>query len=369
MAWELFMPTRVLFGQGTAARLPELLEEYGIRKPALVCGKSALGTKTARQFTRVFSGIRANPTAQNVRDFAAFLLEAEADGVVALGGGSVLDCAKAAAGEVRKKRLNNSQGAGNVPLGESIFAGAKLPLFALPTTAGTGSEVTSIAVISDGNTKQPHAAPEFYPAVALVDPAFTVSCPPNVTAESGIDALSHALEALWSINHRPPCDELALHATRLILHNLEAAYNEPENLSARGAMSEGSLLAGLAFSQTKTAGVHACSFPLTVRYGLSHGAACGFTLAAFTRVNATAENHRLDTLSQSLGFAGAFALADEIDRLKSALALPLTLAQAGIPDDELPQLARESLHPNIKNNPVPMDEGAVLALLESLRQR
>ncbi|MDR2525179.1 MAG: iron-containing alcohol dehydrogenase [Oscillospiraceae bacterium] len=342
MAWEFHQPTRILFGAGEAKRLAQLLEEYQIRRPALVCGKSQRKTWIAEAlndcWAGVFSDIQPNPTTQNARECAAFLRESRADGVVALGGGSVLDCAKVAA-EV-------------------------LPLLALPTTAGTGSEVTNIAVLTGEGGKQPAAKPEYYPLVALVDPALTFTCPPQVTAESGMDALAHALEAMWSKQHTDLCDALACKAAQLIFTGIEAAYQNGAALSARAAMSEGALLAGMAFSQTKTAAVHACSFPLTQRYGLSHGAACAFTLAAFARINADARLHKLAKL---LGFADFFALAVEIERLQKALELPQTLIDAGIPAAELPLLSAESLRfANMQNNPAAMDEAKLLAMFRAL---
>jgi alcohol dehydrogenase len=314
-------------------RLPDFLAG---RRAALLRSKSA--PEVPGDFVGEFAGIRPNPTKENVADCAAFLRDAQAEVVVALGGGSVLDCAKAAANG--------------------------LPLLALPTTAGTGSEVTCISVVSDdaAGSKAPLSSPGFYPQIALVDPELTYTCPRKVTAESGMDALSHAIEALWSVHRSPASDALALAAAHKILGALEAACEN--NTAARMAMSEGSLLAGLAFSQAKTAGSHACSFPLTVRYGLSHGAACAFTLAAFMRLNP------FEAQAQALGFASAAALADAIDRRKAALGLPCTLKDAGIALADLPGLAAACLQPaNMQNNPVPMDETALVRLFKTLDAR
>jgi alcohol dehydrogenase len=328
----------VIFGIEETARLPALLEELQIKNPALICGKHVLGTSFAQNFCETFCEIQPNPTKENRDRCAAFLCEAHADGVVALGGGSVLDCAKAAA--------------------------EGLPLIALPTTAGTGSEVTNIAVLTDGGRKTPQAKYDYFPKIAIVDPVLSLTCPAKVTAESGMDALSHAVESLWSKGHRPPCDALAAKAIGLILANIKTAYDDGGNLAARAAMSEGALLAGLAFSQTRTAAVHACSFPLTVRYGLSHGAACAFTLAAFARVNA---NEHLHGIAKTLDFVDFFAFANEIDRLNDSLGLPRTLKEAGIPKEDLPLLAQACLLPaNMQNNPVTLTAADIQTLLERL---
>jgi len=235
--------------------------------------------------------------------------------------------------------------------------------------SGTGSEVTCISVLSDidARRKAPRADPAMYPAAALVDPAFTVTVPPGVTAATGMDALSHAIEALWSIHHNPAADALALRAAPRILRNIETAYANPGDKAARTNLSEGSLLAAMAFSQAKTAAAHACSFPLTMRYGLPHGAACAITLPALCRINAPAEDGRLHAIARELGFADAFALADELDRLNAALRLPRTLQAAGIPVADLPALALECLEPpNIRNNPVPMGADAIVAMFMGL---
>ncbi|MDR0531484.1 MAG: iron-containing alcohol dehydrogenase [Oscillospiraceae bacterium] len=329
--WQWSLPTRVIFGPGARACLPEFIAG---KRAALVRSRSA--GSVPGDYAGEFSGIRPNPTVENVRDCAAFLSAMGAEIVVAVGGGSVLDCAKAAA--------------------------KALPLIALPTTAGTGSEVTNISVVSDDavHTKTPQMSPDYFPAIAIVDPELTYTMPRRVAAESGVDALSHAIEALWSIHHNPASDALALRACRLIFDHLAPSCEG--GLASRDAMSEGSLLAGLAFAQTRTAGVHASSFPLTARYGLSHGAACGFTLAAFARLNG------IDSHARALGFADSAALADEIDRIKKALGLPVYLADAGIAEPDLPQLARDCLQPpNMRNNPVAMDEAGMLRLLLSLK--
>lgn len=329
--WEWSFPTRVIFGAGTRGRLPEFLEG---KRAALVRSRSV--GDVPGDYIGVFSGIRPNPTKKNVADCAAFLRDSGAEIVVALGGGSVLDCAKAAA--------------------------VGLPVVAVPTTAGTGSEVTSVCVLSDENTgaKASISGPEYYPAIAVVDPGLTYTMPRKVAAESGLDALSHALEALWSRLRNPASDGIALEAIRLILDSLEPAC--AGDTAARDHMSLASLLAGMAFSQTKTAGVHACANPLTVGYGLSHGASCAFTLAAFTRING------IDHHARALGFENAGELADKIDSMKAALGLPLTLAQAGISASDLPTLAEACLPaPNLRNNPVAMDKAKLLALFGTLR--
>jgi alcohol dehydrogenase len=231
-------------------------------------------------------------------------------------------------------------------------AAGGLPVVALPTTAGTGSEATCISVLTDdAGQKMPRTDASYFPKAAIVDPALTVTVPPGVTAATGMDALSHAIEALWSIHHSPASDALALRAVARILPNIEAAYANPNDKSARTAMGEGSLLAALAFSQAKTAAAHACSFPLTMRYGLPHGTACAFTLPVLCRINADAEDGRLHAIARELGFAGgserdaALAFADELDRLNASLACPAHCKTQASPYRTCPAWPRSACSP------------------------
>jgi len=352
MSWSFFNPVKIRFGPGVASETVDFLRELGVSRAALVADPAALRFGLTDVVTgpapglfvaeEIYARMQPNPTVQNMMDCAAFLARMEADAVVAIGGGSALDCAKAAAGG--------------------------LPVIALPTTAGTGSEATCISVLTDAEgRKVPRANPAYYPRVAVVDPEFILTVPPGVTAATGMDALSHAVEALWSIHHSPASDALALRAAAGILRSIEAAYANPHDRNARCAMSEGSLLAALAFSQAKTAAAHACSFALTMRYGLPHGTACAFTLPALCRLNAPAEDGRLHGIARELGYDDAFAFADELDRLNASLGLPRTLKDAGIPLADLPDLALECMvPPNMRNNPVAMDARAVERLFFTL---
>ena len=352
MNWTFHNPVKIRFGAGTAAETADFLRELGVKRAALVaspsslrCGYTDIITQAAPQLfvtDEIFARVQPNPTVQNMMDCAAFLARVKADAVVAVGGGSVLDCAKAAAGG--------------------------LPVIALPTTAGTGSEVTCISVLTtDEGEKKPRADFSYYPKVAIIDPALTRSVPRGVTAATGMDALSHAIEALWSIYHNPASDALALRAAPLLMKNIEAAFANPDDMDARSALCEGSLLAAQAFSQAKTAAAHACSFTLTMRYGLPHGTACAFTLPVLCRINAPAEDGRLHEIARAMGYADAFAFADELDRLNAALGLPRTLQDAGIPLSDLPALALDCLvPPNMANNPVPMDAATVEAMFKGM---
>lgn len=369
MSWTYAQPVEIVFETGGLGRLAQICRGRGWQKGILVCDPYFADSGLARALLGesgglllgVYAKVTPNPLLEEVDACAALLRDCAADFAVAVGGGSAIDCAKAACAV--------AAGGGNARdyhSGQKALPTRGLPLVAVPTTAGTGTEATSVSVLTDPalGKKAPMGGPALYPRVALVDPALTVSLPPAVTASCGLDALSHALEAFWSKNHQPVCDALALHAAGLVFEWLPRAWENGADLAAREKMSEASVLAGLAFVLPKTAAAHAISFPLTNRYGLPHGEACAFTLGALCGINA---DERLEGFARSLGFAGAAQMGARIEEMKRRFGMRRTLREAGIPPDEVGELARLSRHPNLDNNPVPLDEAALVALFLSLQ--
>jgi len=224
--------------------------------------------------------VTPNPDLADVERWCAAAPEAwaRAEVVVGLGGGSALDSAKAlATARGSAARVHRALG--------GTLDGDPLPLLAIPTTAGTGSEVTSWATLWDraGNRKHSLADRRLYPSHALVDPALMLSAPRGVTLASGLDALSHALESLWNVNANPVSAACAVSAARAILATLPALMADLGSLALRERMAQASLLAGLAFSNTKTALAHSLSYPLTLQRGVPHGIACSFSLPQVMR--------------------------------------------------------------------------------------
>lgn len=201
------------------------------------------------------------------------------------------------------------------------------------------------------------------PKIAIVDPELTYSVPPRTTMNTGLDALAHALEGYWSVNHQPICDAYATEAVRLILDNLEAAYKDGGDTKARRNMSLASLLAGLAFAQPKTAASHACSYPLSADYHLPHGEACAFTLDSLVRINA---DERLETLCHRVGLDSTEALAERIAYFKSLGGLKTRLCE--LCDVDIEKLSEDcAAHPLMKNNPVALDKAALVRMFEGLK--
>lgn len=372
MKWFYTQPVDIHFETGGLAAIGSLIAAQGYRKGLLVCDpfltKNGLADKIVQlshgAIKAVYSDITPNPRVEEVDACAAIIRAETLDFVVATGGGSSMDCAKAACAVARTQDSITAYHSG----GKKLPADA-VPLIAIPTTAGTGSEVTCVAVLSDEarGLKAPIASNVLYPKLVLIDAELTLSVPPKVTASTGLDVLSHALEGFWSRAHQPICDALALHAAKLAFTYLPQAFDCGDDLHAREKMCEASVIAGLAFTLPKTAASHACSFPLTSVYHLPHGEACAFTLGRLCEINAAAEDGRLEGFAHALGFESAAAMGWHIDELKRYTGMACTLADAKIPLGEVRALAERCTHPNILNNPVPLAPDDVEKLLLSLQ--
>lgn len=369
-----FQQVPIEFGAGKLQRLPDIIRARAWRKGLLITTKSIAANGTAERvvkesgglITDFTYGIQPNPTVQNTSDCIEMLCNGEYDFAVALGGGSVLDCAKAAAALAPAAATAQQFFSGDFVLTEP-----GLPLIAVPTTAGTASEITRVSVISDPVTgrKRPFNSPFLYPAYALIDPLLTISCNKKVTAASGIDVLAHSLEALYSQHHQPFTDLFAKHAAALVFRYLQTAYDEPENIEARTKMAEASVAAGMAFNLTQTAVAHACSYPLTEMLGIPHGEACAFTLPKFWLLNAQdeAEGPRLQDISRELGFRDAAHLAERTEELKQHLELRTSWKEIGVETDEqLQQIIEASFAPNIYNNPVTLTKESLYAFFNRI---
>ena len=355
-------PVEIHFGRGKLAQLPELLAARGLHRALIVCRRhfAPAAQRLVEQGSAiaVFSGLQLDPQLSGVEESVRLARKYDADCVIGIGGGSAMDTAKYAAAVAPTDADALAFFNGERPLPER-----GLPIIAVPTTSGTGSEVTQVSVISHGAVKRTTNHPVFMPVLALVDPDLSDTVPPRVVMCTGLDALAHALEGYWSKNHQPIPDLMAVEAVRLILENLETAWREPDSREAHERMAYAALLGGLSFALPKTAACHACSYPICEHFHVSHGEACAFTLDSFVRINA---DDRLEELCRRAGIGDTEALAGWINRMKELAGLPTRLSQLGEADTA--QLAREcAVHPLMSNNPVPMDEAALQQLFEALR--
>ncbi len=356
-------PVRIWFGSGMFARLESVMEELGCRKCVLVCGRHFAPEARAMMekmpaVAAVYGEVEQNPQLAGVAETVRLARSLGADAIVGIGGGSAMDTAKFAAAAAPGDAEVEAYYTGAVP-----FPGKPLTVIAVPTTAGTGAEVTQVSVMSRGKEKRSINNPLFMPTAAIVDPSLTMTVPPRTTMNTGLDALAHALEGFWSRNHQPIADLFAVESVRIIMENLETAWRDGTNAEARGNMLYASLLAGLAFSNPRTAGCHACSYPLSEDYHLPHGEACAFTLDSFVRVNA---DGRLEELCRKAGLSGTAELADRIAALKAMAGLRTRLSDLG--DVDMDRLCRDcAAHVLMNNNPVKMDEAALREMFEKLK--
>lgn len=340
MTANYFNPVQSVYGPGALSRLPELLAG---RKAALVTFPEAraigllarLEAVLGDSLACVIDQVLPNPdVAELATTWEAFWREhADTEVIVAVGGGSAIDTAKAL-------MVGNDSGRFDQLVaglaGEAAFAPTRFKtLIAVPTTAGTGSEVTPWATIWDRERQKKYSLHlrETWPAYAVIDPELMLSLPATVTLQSGLDALSHALESIWNVNANPVSDTFAIAAVRDTLEVLPALMREPQSLALRGRMALAALKAGMAFSNTKTALAHSISYEMTLRHGLPHGIACSFTLPMVLELAIGHSAERDKVLAQALGVPLASAprhLADFIE----GLGVKTRFADYGVDEEE-----------------------------------
>lgn len=356
MSIDLFQsPERLLFGWGSLGKTGEEALRYGT-KALLVSGKTSsrasgaldavcASLKSAGITVTLFCEVESDPSVHTVTVGATLAKDSGADVVIALGGGSPLDAAKAISVMATHS--------GNIVDYEKTALHRKgIPVIAIPTTAGTGSEVTKFVVITDTDRKVKMliSSPFLIPRVALLDPQLTLSIPPAFTAGPGMDALTHAIEAYQSSLASPTTDVFALSAIRLIGANLVKATLNGANVEARTAMLLGQLHAGLAFGNASVALVHAMSRPLGAHFGIPHGQANAILLPWVMEYNRPACPEKFVHIAEALGCDVQGLPRKEASRLAvttvreiyADTGLPLTLAELGIPAEALPQLAQDA---------------------------
>jgi phosphonate metabolism-associated iron-containing alcohol dehydrogenase len=354
-------PVRVVAGRGSLDHLPELVAD---REALLITSDGAVTRGTVRRIegllgtrlAHIEASVEPNPTIESVTRCFREIENAEFDLVVALGGGSTIDTAKAVAlladGQVSPDWIDNHLRK-RAPKPCILFAA---PIIAIPTTSGTGSEVTQWATIWDERSGDKHSLADrcLYPECALLDPELTETLPLDVTLFSALDALSHACESVWNINANPVSDALAVQAGTALFSILDDSFSETYTSSAaRDSLQTASLLAGLAFSNTGTALAHSISYALTGRLGVPHGAACSFALPEVLRFNAEIGPSRLAPILSFLHSHSADEAVDQLYGLFSEIGLRGYLSRwisgaADIDTLDLPLIAPARASNNIR---------------------
>lgn len=367
----LRLPNSIESGPGCAAEaIGRTMRAQGARRVLVVTSPSVRAAveamipswRTDGAAVEIFSAVPPEPSAAVCESARSHARGLAPDLVVAVGGGSVLDLGKlVAALHDRSEPVTAFYGIGRV-------AGRRTALLCVPTTAGTGSEVSPNALVRDDATgsKQAVISPCLVPDGAIIDPGLMVSLPPALTATTGIDALSHCLEAYVNRAAHPMVDRIALEGVRLVASHLVRAVEEGSDLEARSGMAAGSLYGGLCLGPVNTAGVHALAYPLAGEFHLPHGLSIALLLPHVIRFNLPAMVGRHAMLARVLGVqsdddTGAAAqLPDRVQELISACGIPTGLGRHGVTRDAIPRLAAAALKVTrlLRNNPREIDAAA-----------
>lgn len=341
------MPTEVIFGAGSVSSLRDATQCY--RRPVVICGRqSARATGALDAVLRqvphatVLEGVPENPETSFCDRTAGQCREARFDAIIGLGGGSALDAAKAIA------LLAANGGRCDDYFSLPTAVAPPLPVFAVPTTAGTGSEVTPYAVLVDPvtRTKKTLKHPGIFPALAVLDPALTVSLPPSVTIATALDALSQGMEGYVSIRSTSPSDLLALEVCRRVRMALQAALDDPGNLAARGELLYAAMLSGVVIAQTGTTLVHGMGYYYTLEYGIAHGAANALLLPPVFQYNARHLPEKVAALANALGVraeaepdAAGNAISDALYNFYAEIGFPRAARDHGVPEEAAARFA------------------------------
>ena len=368
-SYQLHFPDEIVFGPGTLASLPDQLPSGG--KVLLVTGYSAQKnglldrlSELLRDFSPVtVCGIAAEPPLDEADRLIELGRQHQVTAVVAVGGGSVMDAAKTAAALIPAggKVRDYFDGRRKITV-RGLFCAA------LPTTAGTGAEITPNAVFIEPVTQVKRSIRHRFlvPDLALVDPELTLSSPPAVTAASGMDALTQAIESMVSLGANHATEALAAQAVELIYRHLSAACAHPDDLAARTAMAEGSMLTAMAFSHSGLGAVHGIGHPVGSLLHLPHGFTCAVLLVPVMEWNLPAVRDKFTRLAQLCGHDSAEDFIAGVRRLRDAIGIPGHFHDAGLKPEHFPFVIANCRSGSMKANPRPMTDADVVTILQKL---
>lgn len=370
----------LLEGPGAIKQLPELIKSKGLKNVLVVTDKGLMGLhlldglfakleETGIEFV-VYDGTQPNPTIDNIEDALQLYLDNNCQAVIAFGGGSPMDCAKATAARVSNPKKSVRQMRGLLKITHKLP-----PLFAVPTTAGTGSETTVAAVVTDPTTHEKNAIndPKLRPKYAVLDPELTVGLPPHITSTTGMDALTHAVEAYIGKSNVKSTENYAEKATKMIFDNIKTAYSDGKNIEAREQMLKASYYAGMAFTRAYVGYVHAIAHNLGGFYGVPHGLANAVILPYVLEYYGETAHARLAKLAVISGVKTdgtdaekANAFIEAIKQLNKDMNIPDKFDF--IKDEDIPTIVKRALKEGNPLYPVPkiMDEADCEAVIRRL---
>ncbi|NQU79390.1 phosphonoacetaldehyde reductase [Candidatus Woesearchaeota archaeon] len=377
------MTQNIYSGYGSYRNLEQTLKELSPKKIFLVTGKASYLSCGARQlldpilkkYSYVhFHDFEINPKIEDIKKGISLMNKEECDLVVAVGGGSVIDVSKAV------NILSAQEGdVEQYVTGNDKIKQEGLPLVAIPTTAGTGSESTHFSVVYKGKVKYSLAHEFMLPDYVILDPIFTEQLPPHITACTGMDALCQAIESLWSVNSTEESRECSRQAIDMIRNNIFKAVNMPDRIS-REAMLKGANLAGKAINISKTTAAHAVSYPITSYFGVSHGHAVALTLPYFIVFNGQVDDTNLndmrgpdfvrkimDDLYNLLGVKVSYEARDMFITLMNNIGLETRLSKLGVDRKGIEIIIKNGFNPQrVKNNPRTLTEETLRIILEGI---
>jgi len=351
LKFSYFLPTKLTFGFGAIDGIGSEAKALGASRALVVTDKVMVKTGIVRRVTErldgvefdVFDDVEAEPRIEVAQAVADSARSQRYNLVVGVGGGSSMDMAKVAAG------FATNEGKAQSFVGNNLFRMKPLPSLMVPTTAGTGAELTVTSMVTVEGHKQWINSPLLLPSVALVDPELTMSMPPGVTAATGMDALCHNTEAYLSSLASPITDSAALEGIGLIVKNLEKAYAQPGDRLAREAMSLGALLGGIAL-QAKMVYGHSIGYTIATRFRLAHGVSCGLPLPYIVSNYAVASGPKMKKLAEAFEVESSgepsalgLAVAERVKAIAINLGIPTTLRELGVAEEDLGALAEECL--------------------------
>lgn len=348
---------KIVFGNGSFTGLAQHLVDLQAKRPLVVLDKNLAAAGFSANVVQVlessgmeyclFDQVEPEPRLELADEGAKLALKKKCDAVIGIGGGSAMDVAKAVA------VLTTNKGKAADYLGLNKVPGPGLPTIMIPTTAGTGSEVTFTAVFVRKNLKKKEGmnSPYLYPDLALLDPELTLSLPPGPTATTGLDALCHAIESYTSINASPMSEMMSLEAIRLISDNLRTCVHEGGNLEAREQMLLGSLYAGLGLANAGVTAVHSLSYPLGGKYGIPHGLANTILLLPVMAFNLPAALEKFAIIAEVMGEVtddlplreAAYLALDAVEALIEDCGIETKLGDFDIAEEDFPELAKVAM--------------------------
>jgi len=369
---------KIVFGNGSLLTLAGHIKEHHAQNPLIVIDKNLAKTGLQERIANilvpegikftVYDKVEPEPPIELADEGAKIAIKNKCDIVIGIGGGSAMDVAKAIA------VIAANKGAAADYLGLNKVPKAGLPKIMIPTTAGTGSEVTFTAVFVRKNLKKKEGmnSPYLYPELALLDPELTLSLPPAPTAQTGLDALCHAIESYTSINSSPMSEMFSLEAIALIAENLRACVHDGKNIVARERMMLGSLYAGIGLANAGVTAVHSLSYPLGGRFGVSHGLANTMLLAPVMAFNLPGALEKFADVAEAMGECidglpareAAYLAVDAVEALIEDCGIDSTIKDFGVKESDFPALAdvATTVARPLENNPRKMTKEDMIAI-------